>query len=76
MGEVAESNKNYMILGELDKDHPLRNQQLIKIHAERRFRGETRWRPIAPNYGIAKKTFNDLSPSWTDTAVWRGYVDE
>lgn len=28
------------------------------------------WREVKPTFGIAKNTYNELGPSWTDASVF------
>lgn len=59
-------------LADLPMDHPLRNTALADIRAEYRSKsGIGGWKQVTPKYAIARKTYNDLSPAWTDTSDWR-----
>ena len=57
-------------LKELPTEHPLRNTPLGEIKAEIRNIWQTRWRSIV-SLKIAKATFNELEPVWTENAQWR-----
>jgi len=54
------------ILNDLPHEHPLRNTPLARINAQHCWKHSKVWSPIEPSFGIAKKTFNDLSGVWTD----------
>lgn len=59
-------------LADLPMDNPLRNTALADIRAEYRSKsGIGGWKQVTPKYAIARKTYNDLSPAWTDTSEWR-----
>lgn len=55
-------------LHELPVDHPDRNRPLARCFY--RWREAKTWREVKPTFGIAKKTYNDLGPSWTDFDVF------
>jgi hypothetical protein len=57
-------------LKKLPAEHPLRNTPLGEIKAEIRNIWQTRWQSIV-DWKIAKATFNELEPVWTEYAQWR-----
>jgi hypothetical protein len=57
-------------LKKLPAEHPLRNTPLGEIKAKIRNIWQTKWRSIV-NWKIAKATFNELEPVWTEYAQWR-----
>jgi hypothetical protein len=59
----------------LPPDHPLRNTPLAEIGAQYRPKGSPGWREVLPSFGIAKKTFNQLSNVWTDNDDWKATID-
>lgn len=59
-----------VILNDLPFDHPLRNTPLIEIGAEYQIKDSKVWAKVTPPYGIAKKTFNQLSEVWTKWDKW------
>jgi hypothetical protein len=62
----------YVILEELPPDHILRNSALAAIEASYAYRENAAgWRKVAPSFGIAKKTFNQLGDVWISTSVFR-----
>jgi len=54
------------ILNDLYQSHPLRNTPLASINTVYRWKQSKAWLPIGEKFGIAKKTFNELSGVWTD----------
>ena len=64
---------DYKMLRDLPTEHSLRNRPLIQIHAERKVPGGTKWLPIAPNYKIARNTYNELGIAWTENTLWRAF---
>lgn len=59
-------------LATLPREHPLRNTALADIGAEYRSRaGVGGWKTVTPHYAIARKTYNELGPAWTETSEWR-----
>lgn len=58
------------ILSTLPHDHALRNTPLISINAFYRTDAEKIGREIFPNFGIAKKTYNQLGKVWTDNEIF------
>lgn len=62
-------------LSDLPHDHPLRNTELVKIGAQYRLRA-TAWKQITPSWAIKGRTYNDLSPLWTDGVDWRAKVED
>lgn len=59
-------------LATLPREHPLRNTALADIGAEYRSRsGVGGWKCVTHHYAIARKTFNELGPAWTETSEWR-----
>jgi len=56
-------------------DHPYRNRPLAGCWY-RWVKGGP-WRAILPSFGIAKATYNDLGPQWTDNCIfsWSGDGD-
>lgn len=63
-----------MLLADLPFDHPLRNKPLIEIGAQYLIRDSKIWATVTPPYGIAKKTYNELSPVWTEYDQWRATI--
>jgi hypothetical protein len=66
-------------LAELSPEHPLRNAPLVEIGAEYRWCGgkvPTLWRPVRDAYLIAKSTYNELGPAWTQHDEWRATRDQ
>lgn len=59
------------VLNDLPKDHPIRNTRLDLLDPVYAVKGSKGWRPMFPTFGIAKKTFNDLTPVWTSTDLWK-----
>lgn len=55
----------------LPYDHAARNSPLAVIGAEYRFEGTKTWFDVKPSFGIAKNTFNQLGPAWTNKHEWR-----
>lgn len=67
------------MLASLPTDHPLRNTPLVSIRAQSRWKQSTResdWKSIRPSWGIAKCTYNQLGPSWTDSDDFRVQPDQ
>ena len=60
-----------VILGDLHRDHALRNAPLKDIGAEYRWRGAKAWKAVLPSFRIARSTYNDLGSAWTDSDGWR-----
>jgi hypothetical protein len=58
------------ILNDLDQSHPLRNTPLHSIRTVYRWKNSPVWLPIGVKFGIANKTFNELSPVWTDNDIF------
>ena len=58
----------------LPTEHELRNRPLVGAfyHAA----GGKFSREVFPSYGIAKKTYNDLGPAWTDSEEFYFNVDD
>jgi len=56
----------------LPTNHILRNTPLIAIKASYKHTSDKVFREIYPNFGIAKKTFNELSSVWTDDSIFIG----
>jgi len=54
------------ILNDLPPEHILRNTPLHSINTVYRWKQSKAWLPIGEKFGIAKKTFNELSEVWTD----------
>ena len=48
----------------LDPSHSLRNLPLVDIGAKYRTVGGMTWFPVRPAFGIATKTYNQLSEVW------------
>lgn len=59
-----------MTLAELPTTHVLRNTPLIDIGAYFVYHGEKIKRFVKPAWKIARSTYNDLGPAWTDHAAW------
>jgi hypothetical protein len=55
----------------LPPSHPLRNTPLAEIGAHYRPKDSVAWRAVFPTFGIAKKTFNQLSEVWTKNDDWK-----
>lgn len=62
---------SFATLEKLPTDHPLRNAPLADIKAQNRWKNGGPWKTVGPNWAIARCTFNDLGPAWTDHATWR-----
>ena len=58
------------LLADLPYHHALRNLPLIEIGTYYQAKGAKTWREVFPAFGIAKKTFNELSPVWTLHDKW------
>ena len=58
-------------LESLESTHPLRNLPLAEIKAEYRNLNSKVWCDVRPAYGIAKKTYNQLSSVWKANDKWR-----
>jgi hypothetical protein len=54
------------ILNDLSIEHPLRNTSLISMGTVYRWKNSPVWLSIGEKFGIANKTFNELSTVWTD----------
>jgi len=54
------------ILNDLPPEHQLRNTPLHSLSTVYRWKHSQVWLPIGEKFGIAKKTFNELSGVWTD----------
>lgn len=63
------------LLSSYDKDHPIRNIPLINIKAHYKSTKATIWREVFPNFGIASKSYNDLTEVWTKDQEWIATVD-
>ena len=44
--------------------HPTAGAQCRNVHSKE-------WRDIGPSWGIARTTYNDLSPAWTSSTEFR-----
>lgn len=62
---------NDLILNDLPANDPHRNTPLIEIGAFYQDSDMKGWREIFPNFGIAKKTFNQLGPVWLMATKWK-----
>jgi len=60
-----------VFLDDLPPYHPLRSAPLITIGAFYLPRGAKVWREVFPAFGIAKKSYNDLSEVWTKWDQWK-----
>lgn len=60
-----------IILSDLPKYHSLRNAPLADIGAEYKWKNTKEWKRVTPSYRIAKCTYNELAPAWTDYHDWR-----
>jgi len=58
------------ILNDLPHEHILRNTPLHSISTVYRWKQSKAWLPIGEKFGIAKKTFNQLSSVWTDADIF------
>jgi len=58
------------ILNDLPLEHILRNTPLISLGTVYRWKHSQAWLPIGEKFGIAKKTFNELSGVWTDADIF------
>jgi len=58
------------ILNDLPPNHELRNTTLHSISTVYRWKHSTVWLPIGEKFGIAKKTFNELSAVWTENDIF------
>jgi hypothetical protein len=58
------------ILNDLPLEHPLRNTPLHSLNTVYRWKHSQAWLPIGEKFGIAKKTFNELSVVWTDNDIF------
>ncbi len=56
-----------MILGQLPKDHPLRNRPLSEIGARCKNLHTKTWRDCR-EWKIGAVTYNDLGTAWTETS--------
>jgi hypothetical protein len=63
------------LLKTLPHEHHLRNLPLRDVGAFYLARGAKVWREVFPAFGIAKKTFNELSPVWTQHDDWKATKD-
>ena len=64
--------QTYMVfikLEELPREHTLRNTPLIELNAFYSLHGSA-FRGVFPNFGIAKKTYNQLGKVWIDNHSW------
>lgn len=61
----------FVDLATLGREHPLRNMALADIQAEYRHRAGKEWKRVLPKYRIARCTYNQLGPAWTDFDIWR-----
>lgn len=59
------------LLATLPVNHPLRNKPLIEIGAQYKRYDSKLWNDVTPPYGIANKTYNQLSNVWTEFDEWR-----
>lgn len=55
-------------LHDLPTNHTMRNTALAGCWY--RWTKGKEWRQVKPNYGIARATYNDLGPAWTETSVF------
>lgn len=53
-------------------EHILRNKPLIEIKAKYKHISDKSFREIFPNFGIAKKSYNQLASVWTKDSIFVG----
>lgn len=70
-----DTGNRFVLLPELAPNDPLRNRSLAEIGAEYRHKAGKTWRRVLPTYRIARCTFNQLGPAWTENDVWRVECD-
>jgi len=58
------------ILNNLPHEHQLRNTPLHNLGTVYRWKHSQSWLPIGEKFGIAKKTFNELSSVWTENDIF------
>lgn len=64
-----------MSIANLHPDHPLRNTPLLGFRYT--MPGKmTKVTEVTASFGIAKKTYNELGPVWTEGHVWMAPEDK
>lgn len=58
-------------LNDLPLEDPNRNTPLLQIGAFYKDVSVKTWREVFPNFGIAKKTYNQLGEVWTNHTDWK-----
>ena len=57
-------------LNDLPSDHPLRNTRISELNPKLQWEQGGPLKPVFPTFKVAKLTFNDLGPAWTESTYW------